>query len=125
MNGSSITGNIASAGGCRYGGDTSYGGGIYNAGYLNMNGGNVTGNTASGGRGGFTGNGTSYGGGIYSTNSQVTFDGTQVIVKSNKAQNPSSEMSWYQGWGVYFYSGTPTTTGGFDPATQVTDNTHI
>jgi len=68
------------------------------------------------------------GGGIYdaSINPSVTFDGTKVVVKSNKARQPSpSELSWYQGWGVYLNSGTPTTTGGFDPTTQVIDNTQI
>ena len=67
-----------------------------------------------------------HGGGImvYSINNAVTLDGPDVAVKSNKAHLPSpSELSWYQGWGVYANSGIPpTTTNGFNPATQVTDN---
>ena len=68
---------------------------------------------------------TGYGGGIFSSSSTVTFDGTGVAVKSNKAHLPVSESIWYQGWGVDLYPGTPTITGGFNPATQVTGNTHI
>ncbi|MHB8119560.1 MAG: hypothetical protein ACYDHX_12650 [Methanothrix sp.] len=103
--GSNIVGNSAARNG----------GGIYNDyGTLTVNGGSITGNIAN------------IGGGISSTNSRVTFDGTRVIVKSNKARLPSpSELSWYQGWGVYLTDGIPTTTGGFDPTTQVTGNTHI
>jgi predicted outer membrane repeat protein len=66
------------------------------------------------------------GGGIYSSTSTVTFDGADLDIKSNEAHLPyPSELSWYQGWGVYLNSGTPITTGGFDPITQVTDNKHI
>jgi hypothetical protein len=66
------------------------------------------------------------GGGICSNNNKVTLDGTGVDVKYNKAHLPSpSEFSWYQGWGLYLNSGTPTTTNGFDPAKQVIDNTQI
>jgi predicted outer membrane repeat protein len=133
---SSITGN-----------DAEQGGGIYNYyGIVNLGGGSINGNTATNDGGGIYNwdfgpfstlfiSGTSLiinneattgtGGGIYSGNSLVTFDGTQVVVKSNKARLPSSESSWYQGWGVYLNSGTPTTTGGFDPTTQVTDNVKI
>jgi len=69
---------------------------------------------------------TEYGGGIYANGGSVTLDGTQVVVKSNKARLPSpSELSWYQGWGVYLKSGIPTIVDGFDPATQVTGNTRI
>ncbi len=104
MNSGSITGNTA-----------KFGGGIYNYfGTLNLKGGSITGNTAN-----------TKGGGIYSCNSRVAFDGTQVVVNSNKAGVPPSELSWYKGWGVYLNSGKPTLTGGFDPATQVTGNTHI
>jgi hypothetical protein len=63
------------------------------------------------------------GGGIYTGNSLVTLDGTTVAIKSNKAFGPVSQSSWYQGWGIYFCK--PVTTGGFNPATQVTGNTHI
>jgi fibronectin-binding autotransporter adhesin len=104
LNDVTLAGNTAS-------GIGGYGGGIYNTGTLTMNSGSINENTATNG------------GGIYSTNSQVTFDGTQVAVKSNRAHLPSpSEPSWYQGWGVYIASGTPTTTGEFDPTTQVTGN---
>ncbi|MDQ1261781.1 MAG: hypothetical protein QG575_962 [Euryarchaeota archaeon] len=105
MNSGSITGNTAKSGG-----------GIYNYfGTVNLKGGSITGNTAS-----------TKGGGIYSCNSRVTFDGTQVVVNSNRAGLPSpTELSWYKGWGVYLNLGTPTVTGGFDPATQVTGNTRI
>jgi hypothetical protein len=65
-----------------------------------------------------------YGGGLYSSGG-VTFDGTNVIIDSNEAQYPATESSWYQGWGVYLDHDTPITTSGFDPVTQVTDNTHI
>jgi len=103
MNSGSITENKA-----------NLGGGIANLGTLNLKGGNIAGNTAK-----------SYGGGIYSSNSRVTLDGIQVIVKSNKAGKPLSESSWYKGWGVYLNSGKPTITGSFDPATQVIGNSHI
>jgi len=141
LNGGSITGNTASQygggiynnhwsivnmdGGSITGNTANYGGGIYNDdgellpggnyAYLNLNGGSITDNIAS-----------QYGGGIYSTGSHITFDGTQVVVNSNKAHLPSpSELSWYQGWGVYLTTGTPTTTGGFDSTKQVVDNHHI
>jgi|GEM_PF-3544995 len=67
-----------------------------------------------------------YGGGVYfsSSSGSVTFSGTEAAIKNNKAYSPSSELSWYQGWGVYLYSGTPTTAGGFKPSNQVTGNTH-
>ena len=106
LNGDSITRNTAFDGG-----------GINNyIGTMNMNSGSITENTAN-----------EYGGGIYSYNSQATFDGTQAVVKSNKAHLPGSELSWYQGWGIAMigcYCHT-TTTGGFNPAIQVTDNTKI
>jgi hypothetical protein len=91
------------------------GGGIFNdAGTLNLNDVTITNNAASNG------------GGLFSTNSHVKFDGTQVLVTNNRARRPSpSELSWYQGWGVYLNSGAPTTTGGFNSATQVTGNIHI
>jgi len=73
-----------------------------------------------------TGNAASNGGGLFSTNSQVTFDGPQVLVTSNRASQPSpNELSWYQGWGVYINSGIPTITGGFNPVTKVTGNIHV
>jgi lysophospholipase L1-like esterase len=64
-----------------------------------------------------------YGGGIYSDSNFVTFDGPNVAVGYNKAQFPSpSELSWYQGWGVYIGPGIePTMTNGFTSA-QVADN---
>ncbi len=128
LDGSSITGNT--------------GGGIYNKGTMNMNSGSITENTAQSGGGIFnypegtvnlnggsiSGNtATEYGGGIYSSNSMITFEGTQVVVTSNKAHLPSPpELSWYQGWGLYIPSVIPpTTSNGFDPATQVTGSTQI
>ena len=66
---------------------------------------------------------TGEGGGIYTGNSLVTLDGTGVAIKLNKAHQPVSQSSWYVGWGVYYVA--PTTTGGFNPATQVTGNTKI
>jgi hypothetical protein len=68
-----------------------------------------------------------YGGGIYSVSSNaVMFEGTNIAVKSNKAHLLSaSELSWYQGLGVYLDSGTSTITNGFDYTTQVTGNTKI
>lgn len=107
MNSGSIASNTA----------TSSGGGIYNDGTLSLAGtSQITNNKAA----------TGYGGGIYSTTNSVTFDGKKVSIKSNKAHLPSpSELSWYQGWGVYTEGGSPIMTGGFDPAKQVTGNTQI
>ena len=68
---------------------------------------------------------TGYGGGIFSASEDITLDGTDVVVKSNKAYQPTSQSNWYQGWGVYLETGVPTMTNGFNPATQVTDNTRI
>ena len=126
------------------------GAGIYNYyGTLNLIGGSISGNIARINGGGiynfdYSGTGSKlfiggttqiinneatsgYGGGIYSSNPLVTFDGPGVAVKSNKAKLPSpSELSWYQGWGVYMSSDiSPTKFNGFDPSTQVTDNTRI
>jgi hypothetical protein len=120
-------------------GNAQNGGGILNNGRLALTGVSLTDNSATNGGGIYNHDGTIYlngvsitgnvaynGGGLYSTNSLVTFDGTQVFVKSNKAVQPSpDQLSWYQGWGVYINSGTPTTTGSFNPATQVTGNTRI
>lgn len=136
MNGGSITGNTADDGGGIYndnlyrvplrngavtmnsgsitGNTANYGGGIYNYAQstFTIAGGSITGNTAN-----------YYGGGIYNGGA-LKLDGTQVVVKSNKAHLPDSESNWYQGWGVY--SGDQLTTiNGFDPTTQVTDNTQI
>ncbi len=119
------------------------GGGVYNYGTLNLEGGSISGNKAYNNGGGvynYGGNlfigGTSqivnnqatnyYGGGIYTNDDSVTFDGTGVAIKNNKAKLPSpSQLSWYQGWGVYLESGIPITKNGFNPATQVTGNTRI
>jgi len=121
-------------------GNAQKGGGILNKGTLTLNDVILTDNSATNGGGIYNWDGTvnlkgvsitknvaSNGGGLYSTtNSQVTFDGTQVFVTSNNALQPSpDELSWYQGWGVYLDSGTPTTIGGFDPVAQVTVNTLI
>jgi hypothetical protein len=111
MNSGSITGNTA-----------NNGGGICNLyGTVDLKGGSITGNTAN-----------QIGGGLYSgricntETGTLKIDGTQVVVKFNKAGRPSpSELSWYQGWGIYLNTGTPTITGGFDPAKQVTGNTLI
>ena len=67
---------------------------------------------------------TGYGGGIYS-DSFDTYDGTGVAVKSNKAHLPDTTdgTQWYQQYGVYGVL--PNPTNGFDPATEVTDNTRI
>ena len=67
---------------------------------------------------------TGYGGGVYS-DSFDTYDGTGVAVKSNKAHLPDTTdgTQWYQQYGVYGVL--PNPTNGFDPATQVTDNTRI
>jgi hypothetical protein len=111
------------------------GGGILNKGTLGLTGILLTDNSATNGGGVYNDGGTVYlkdvsitenaaanGGGLFSTNSHVTFDGTNVLVTANRATQPSpNELSWYQGWGVYINSGIPTTTGGFNP-TQVTGN---
>jgi len=68
-----------------------------------------------------------YGGGIHSWLGNK-FDGPNVAIKSNKAHLPDTLPAgapWYQQYGVYMESRSPTTTNGFDPATQVTDNTKI
>jgi predicted outer membrane repeat protein len=106
LRGGNITGNVASDGG-----------GIYSSGTITMNSGSINGNTANNGAGG----------GVYSPSyAHIAFDGIQLAIKSNKAGLPSpSEFCWYQGWGVYLENGTPTVTGDFDPATQVTGNIHI
>jgi predicted outer membrane repeat protein len=120
------------------------GGGIASGGTLAVTGGTISENSANMGGGIFNRDGTmfltgtsqivnnqattSYGGGIYSTNSQITFDGTKVVVKLNKAHQPDTlpdGTPWYQQYGVYVESGTPTTKNGFNPVTQVTGNTHI
>jgi hypothetical protein len=120
-------------------GNAQKGGGIYNKGTLDLTGIILTDNSATNGGGVCNDGGTLYlkdvtitdnvasnGGGLYSTNSHVTLDGTQVLVTNNRARQPSpSELSWYQGWGIYLNSGVPTTTGGFNPATQVTGNIHV
>jgi hypothetical protein len=119
-------------------GNAERGGGIYNKGTLDLSGIILKDNSAA--YGGAIGNwGSLYlkdvsidknvanlGGGLFSTNSQVTFDGKQVFVTNNQAASPSPlEYSWHEGWGVYINSGIPTTTGGFDPTTQVTGNTLV
>jgi hypothetical protein len=111
MNSGSITGNIANNGG----GICNFYGTVY------LKGGSITGNTANKLCGGI------YSGGICNSDTvTLKIDGTQVVVKFNKSGLPSpSELSWYQGRGIYLNTGTPTITGGFDPATQVTDNTLI
>jgi hypothetical protein len=120
-------------------GNALKGGGILNKGTLDLTGIILSDNSAGNGGGIYNNGGTLYlkdvsitenvagnGGGLFSTNSQVTFDGPQVFVTSNRASQPTpSEINWYQGWGVYINSGTPTTTGGFNSATQVTGNIHI
>jgi len=98
------------------------GGGICNFyGTVNLKEGSITGNTANNLGGGI------YSGGICNSDTvNLKIDGTQVVVKFNKAGRPSpSELSWYEGWGIYLNTGTPTITSAFDPATQVTDNTLI
>ena len=130
MTGNSISGNIASL----------LGGGIYNDYTATVNDGSISGNTANSGGGIYNANTlsvggtaqitnneatTGYGGGIYSYSGPVTIAGTNVNVKANKAHLQPSESSWHKGWGVYSYIGIPTITGGLNPATQVTGNTHI
>jgi predicted outer membrane repeat protein len=127
-----------------------YGGGIRNAGTLTVQKGIISGNNANDGGGIFnwrdgtlylTGTSqivnnqatTGYGGGIFSTNSHITFDGTKVVVKSNKAHQPDTlpdGTPWYQQYGVFVMSDTdtpniPTTKNGFNPAKQVTGNTYL
>jgi len=120
------------------------GGGIWNWGTTKVSSSTISGNTARYNGGGIANVGnlyvdgtsqivnnqatTGYGGGIWSSNSQVTFDGTKVVVKSNKAHQPDTLPNgtpWYQQYGVYMESGTPTTKNGFNPAKQVTGNTYI
>jgi hypothetical protein len=111
MDSGSITRNIA-----------NNGGGICNFyGTVNLKEGSITGNTANNLGGGI------YSGGICNSDTlNLKIDGTQVVVKFNKAGRPShSELSWYEGWGIYLNTGTPTITSAFDPTTQVTDNTLI
>lgn len=132
LTGDTISGNTAA----------SIGGGMHNEGTATVMNNAISGNAASSG-GGIGNIGTlfvggttqitnnranpGWGGGIYSTTNSITFDGTGVAVKFNRAHEPFSQPAWYQGWGVYVFSTTPvpTTTGGFNPATQVTGNTHI
>lgn len=118
------------------------GSGVYNSGTLNLEGGSISSNKANNNGGGIynnnygtisiggttqiTGNeaATGYGGGIYSSSSVITFNGTGVAVKSNKAKLPTPDTlpdAWYQGYGVYS-TYAPKETGGFDPETQVIDN---
>jgi len=107
MNGGSITGNTAKSGG-----------GIHNRGTLTMKGGNIAGNTAN----------EEYGGGIYQNGgfADLNLAGTQVTIKSNKAHLPDplpTNAPWYKQYGIYMGSGILNPTNGFDPVTQVTDNT--
>jgi hypothetical protein len=137
MNGGTISGNSA----------TFHGGGVYSSSAIfTMNGGTISGNSAVDGGGlynilsslyiGGTSQiienkaTTGFGGGIFSSESSSddTFDGPNVAVKSNTAHLPDTlpaGTSWYQQYGVYMYSGSPATTNGFVPGTQVTGNTHI
>lgn len=138
---STLTDSTVSANNANYGG-----GGIYSDadGRLTVQGSsNISWNIATNGHGGgirndgslFIGGTTKisnnkatmgWGGGIYSDTKSVIIDGTKVAINQNKAHTPSpSELSWYQGWGIYLYTGIPTTTGGFNQATQVTGNTRI
>lgn len=139
MKGGSIFDNTARNGpaGTWY---TGKGGGIYNSGTLNIEGGIISINHACNGAGIFNSYGTlsiggtaqiinneatgGYGGGVYSDctrGGSMTFDGTAVIIKDNKAHLPIEETSWYQGYGIYS-TPAPMTTGEFDPETQVVDN---
>ena len=137
---STISGNTASLGG---------GGGIYNmdSGTARVMSSTISGNKASYlGGGGISNHGSlfiggtsqitnnqaaanyGYGGGIFSTNSKVTFDGTRVAIKFNKAHLPDSLPAgtpWYRQYGIYVASGAPTKANGFNPTTQVTGNTKI
>ena len=134
VTGSTISGNTAGGGGgiCTYdkmtitdstiSGNTGYGtgGGICNFGTLFVGGtSQIINNQATIG----------CGGGIYSSTGWMTFDGTKVAVKNNKAHWPDEipiGTPWYKQYGVYIgFSGIPTMTGGFNPATQVTGNTKI
>jgi len=94
------------------------GGGIENFGTVIVKDGNINNNKATKG----------YGGGLCSESGsgQVTFDGTVITINNNKAYLPQTLGSnWYQGYGVYIFSGTPITPNGFNFATQVIGNTHI
>ncbi len=133
VTGSTISGNTATDG---------VGGGISNSGTATVMSSIISGNKAKQDGGGidnewklFVGGTTriinnqattGYGGGIYSAYNAITFDGTNAAVKYNKAHLPSlSELNWCRGWGIYVYSGSLNKTGGFNPAIQVTGNTHI
>ena len=123
------------------------GGGFHNydTGTATISSSTISGNTAGNGGGGVLNYGTGtlfvsgtsqiinnqattgYGGGIYSTDGSVSFDGTKVAVKSNKAHQPltlPAGTPWYRQYGAYLACAL-TTTNGFNPATQVTGNTHI
>lgn len=93
------------------------GGGIENFGTVTVKDGKINNNKATKG----------YGGGLCSeTSGQVTFDGTVININNNQADLPSSLGSiWYQGYGVYMFSGKPVPQNGFDPAKQVTNNAYI
>ena len=126
-------------------GKASNGGGVFNMGKLTLVDSTLSGNSATNSGGGiYNGNGgnlfiggtsqivnnqaiTGYGGGIASYG-PVTLDGTKIVVKNNKAYLPATlppGTLWYQQYGVYMTSCTPTTLHGFNPATQVTGNTKI
>ena len=136
MNGGTISGNSA-----KYDG-----GGVENMASFTINGGTISGNSANNNGGGIDSQGhlfvsgksqiinnqakSGYGGGIYtdpySDQMIITFDGTNVAVKYNKAHLPDTlPATWYKQYGVYMSNYNPTTTNGFDPATQVTDNSLI
>ena len=65
---------------------------------------------------------TDVGGGIYTDTGTYQVDGTQTTISNNRAASPSSESSWYKGWGLYMASGSATITNGFVASTQVIGN---
>ena len=108
LNSGSVDHNIAN----------THGGGILSAGTAIFNGGSISNNQATAGLGG---------GICFDAHSNpVVFNGPNIRLESNKAKLPSATgSSWYNGFGVYFISGTPTTKGGFNSVTQLKSNVLI
>jgi len=134
MNQGVISGNRGQRGAF---GEKSLGGGVDNQDEFIMLGGKISENSADDAGGLDNGGGNSsisgpskimrnqatsgFGGGIYS--GSIAFNGPEIYVNNNQASMPSpSELSWYQGWGIYLPTDTPIALGGFNPALQITEN---